>query len=213
MNLKQKFAVFFGVIVAISLVALIGYVQLRAQVDKLQTEQVATMTKETTTVTPLVLSPAKQLVQPVSISIPRLGVHAPVKPVGLDLAGRMATIPNPHVIAWYAQGAAPGAPGNAILAGHRDWNGVLGTFWSLESLAIGSHVKIHLSNGSDEVFQVTSNHAYPANAVPSSVMSLTGPTRTTLITCVGDFVRSAGGYQSRVVVILQKVTGTVRLGW
>ncbi len=134
-------------------------------------------------------------------------MNALILPVGLDREGRMATIPGAKTIAWYAYGAAPGQVGNAILAGHRDWDGVLGSFWGLENLKIGDFVHISLSNGTKITFKVTSDHTYPAQNVPPESMDLTGTERTTLITCVGDFVRDRGGYQSRVVVILQKTDG------
>ncbi|MCL6452823.1 MAG: class F sortase [Alicyclobacillus sp.] len=162
-----------------------------------------TVAKQTQTAQQVPPAAAQPPVIPVEISIPRLHREAPVVPVGLDASGRMATVPNAGVIAWYEGGAVPGGPGNAILAGHRDWAGELGVFWQLESLRKGDVVLVRFSDGHVLSLTVASDAVYNANFVPASAMNVRGASRTTLITCVGDFIRSAGGYQSRVVVTLR----------
>jgi sortase (surface protein transpeptidase) len=171
-------------------------------------QRVMTMQQDTTTVTPIKQSVANNEKVPVSIAVPRLGVQAAIQPVGLDKEGRMATIPDAKVIAWYAYGSVPGGEGNAILAGHRDWNGALGTFWRIETLKPHDIIRIGFSDGNQSVFEVVSDTTYPSNNVPNQVMQLSGLTRTTLITCAGDFDHSGGGYQSRAVVILQEKHST-----
>lgn len=201
MKLHAKLGILSGVLFVMCGLSFLGYVRLEVYVHHERVVQVATLSKETKTVTePLRPIPRAA---PVKIVIPSLHTEAPIQPVGLDAYGRMATVPHPRVIAWYTGGATPGQPGNAIFAGHRDWNGVLGTFWKLETVPIGSHVLIQLSNGATKTFTVISNHSYPEHQVPARVMQLTGAARVTLITCVGVFIRSAGGYQSRVVVELR----------
>ncbi|MGR5864674.1 class F sortase [Bacillus cereus] len=54
-------------------------------------------------------------------------------------------------------------------------------------------------------FQVVEKNVYPMNEVPEEVMNIQGESRVTLITCTGEFIREKGGYQSRVIVILQLV--------
>ncbi|MCL6518105.1 class F sortase [Alicyclobacillus sp.] len=139
---------------------------------------------------------------PVSLVIPRLGVLAPIRPVGMDASGRMATVPDARVVAWYAAGPAPGEPGNALLAGHRDWNGALGALWTLPALRPGDDVYIATQAGLREHFRAASVQVYPADAVPDTVMDLGGPARVTLITCTGAFDRAAGGYVDRAVAVL-----------
>jgi sortase (surface protein transpeptidase) len=169
-----------------------------------QKKRTAMMTADTTTVSTFNPSSLKQKSVPILISIPKFHMSAPILPVGLDKEGRMATVPKANTIAWYAFGSVPGQVGNSILAGHRDWNGVLGSFWNLGGLRTGDFVHILLSNSKNIAFKVKSVHIYPAQAVPPEVMDPGGSGRTTLITCIGDFIRDKGGYQSRVVVILQK---------
>lgn len=159
-----------------------------------------------TTTTPksdvLPIHEPKKLV-PEMILIPNLHIEAPIQAVGLDNEGRMATIPSPDAIAWYKYGSTPGQVGNSILAGHRDWKGSLGSFRGIERLETGDEVIIRFDNGSAATFKVESNHTYRLNDVPDTVMDLSGESRVTLITCAGPFVKKAGGYQNRVVVVLK----------
>jgi LPXTG-site transpeptidase (sortase) family protein len=144
---------------------------------------------------------------PEMISIPNLHVEAPIKAVGLDDEGRMATIPSADTIAWYEYGSTPGQVGNSILAGHRDWKGKLGSFRNIEKLNKGDEVSIRFNDGSVKSFIVISNETYSLKDVPEVVMDLGGEERTTLITCAGRFIKEAGGYQNRVVVVLKSLVG------
>jgi len=201
MKQTTKLVIFISVVGCLSLAFALGYDVLRTHYAHVRYAQLVTVTQQTTTATPI--PPRGNRKVPTEITIPALHVKAPIQPVGLDRAGHMATLANPTTIAWYVYGAAPGAAGNAILAGHRDWNGTLGTFWNLEQLQVSDDVVITFADGTRLALQVVSDNTYPENAVPADVMRNTGETRTTLITCAGDFVRSAGGYQSRVVIVLQ----------
>lgn len=140
---------------------------------------------------------------PTKVLIPAINIVAPIEPVGLDSEGRVDTIPNALTVAWYKYGAAPGSQGNAILAGHRDWNGTLGSLRSIEDLKIGEAVTITFKDGSEQSFKVVSNNTYLMDEVPEGVMSLEGESRITMITCSGKFVKEKGGYQNRVVVVLE----------
>lgn len=149
-------------------------------------------------------SELSSLKPPKRIVIPDLNVNALIEPVGLDSAGRVGTIENPAVIAWYKYGAIPGDRGNAILAGHRDGRGKLGSFGNIERLEPDSSIEIEFEDGSRKMFVVQTNDTYLLNKVPEEVMQLNGGQRVTLITCGGKYVKEKGGYQSRVVVILKQ---------
>lgn len=140
---------------------------------------------------------------PIKISIPTFEIEAPIEPVGLDNEGRVDTIPNALTVGWYKFGPSPGAQGNAILDGHRDWKGELGSLRSIERLKPGEAVIIAYKDGSQQTFNVETNNTYSLDEVPESVMELKGEARVTLITCSGKFVKEKGGYQSRVVVVIK----------
>lgn len=137
------------------------------------------------------------------MEISSLDVSAPIQLVGLDNEGRVATIPGAETIAWYRYGAASGAQGNAILAGHRDWKGKLGSFGSIERLNLGEIVIITFADGTEPTFKVVSNNTYLMDEVPESVMELKGEAKVTSIICTGKYDKVKGGYQSRVVVVIK----------
>ena len=56
-------------------------------------------------------------------------------------------------------------------------------------------------------FRVTSVDFYPYNDYPESVMDMESDTaKMTLITCYGDFDRSAGTSEQRCVVVCELIT-------
>lgn len=144
------------------------------------------------------------LSKPKQIEIPTLKVIAPVKEAGLTKSGAMATFNDAKTIAWYKYGAIPGQDGNAILAGHKDYNGKLGTLFYLEKMKKDETIVITYEDGRVETFGLVSNTLYPLDKVPSDVMELNGKQRLTIITCGGKFDREKGGYQSRVVTVFEK---------
>jgi LPXTG-site transpeptidase (sortase) family protein len=143
--------------------------------------------------------------KPVKLEIPSLEVSAPIYGVGLTKNGAMATLDGPTVIAWYKYSSIPGQEGNAILAGHRDWNGALGTLFYLETMKKGDKLIITFEDGHTETFQLESNHLYHQDHIPEHVMDLDGESRVTVITCAGKYIRGNGGYQSRAVAVFKKI--------
>src|SRR5438045_1447791 len=57
---------------------------------------------------------------PVEIRIPSIGVDAQIIPVGKTKSGAMDAPANAVQTGWYALGAWPGQPGNAVIDGHLD---------------------------------------------------------------------------------------------
>lgn len=138
-------------------------------------------------------------------------VMAEVYPVGLieegDKKGQMDTIENPDVAAWYEPGPAPGEQGNALVNGHKSWKGKIGRFSVLWNMEEGQKVAIEREDGSVLYFRVTSVDFYPYNDYPESVMDMESDTaKMTLITCYGDFDRSAGTSEQRCVVVCELIT-------
>jgi hypothetical protein len=157
---------------------------------------------------PGIIDPSTLTTQQISSSIPVKikflnGNEAPIQPVGLDYEGRVGTISDAKTVGWYKHGPSPGSKGNAILDGHRDWNGEWGSLRFIEHLEIGENVEIEFQDGSSQIFYVFSNDIYSLVEVPSDVMDLSGQSRVTIITCAGKYERGKGGYQSRVVVVLK----------
>jgi hypothetical protein len=120
--------------------------------------------------------------------------------------GQMDTVDDPDLAAWYELGPAPGEPGNALLNGHKSWQGKIGRFSVLWSMEADDVVAVAFENGTYRYFAVISVSFYPYDDVPDEVMYLDSQTpRMTLITCYGDFDRLIGTSKQRCVVVCEPV--------
>lgn len=113
----------------------------------------------------------------------------------------------PDPVGWYVFTAKPGAPGNAVFAGHVDWHtGVTGVFWRLRELEPGDTIHIEGQTGQEYVYAVTSTRLYPANNAPVAEIIGEKPGEViTLISCEGVFDRQTRDYDQRRVVVAQRV--------
>jgi hypothetical protein len=163
-----------------------------------------------------IVSTEAQPWQPAKLSIPAIHVDAAVMNVGKTAQGLMdAPVSNAinspywtHVF-WYEPGAAPGQPGNAVIAGHVDRvGGDPAVFWYLRELAPGNDVYITTVQGQKLHFVVDRAVSYPATAPSSDVMNAVfGPSSAhhlNLITCSG--VWTGHGYDQRLVVFTTQVS-------
>lgn len=135
-------------------------------------------------------------------------VMADIVPVGRieegDKKGQMDTVDDPDLAAWYEPGPAPGEEGNALINGHKSWQGKVGKFSVLWKMEIGDGVAVSFEDGSTRYFSVTSVTFYPYNEVPAEVMTLQSDSpRLTLITCYGDYDRLVGTSKQRCVVVCE----------
>jgi hypothetical protein len=162
-----------------------------------------------------IASTAQEPWHPAQLSIPAIHVDAPVMNVGKNAQGLMdapvsQAVNSPywtHVF-WYAPGAAPGQPGNAVIAGHVDRvGGDPAVFWYLKDLAPGDDVYVTTVQGQRLHFAVDRVVSYPASAPSAQVINAVfGPTSAhhlNLITCSG--VWTGHGYDQRLVVFTTQV--------
>jgi sortase (surface protein transpeptidase) len=153
--------------------------------------------------------------QPAELRIPTLGVDAPVMNVGQTASGQMdapvsTAYNSPYwtSVFWYDLGAAPGQPGNTVIAGHVDRvGGDPAIFWSLGSLQPGDTVTVLTNDGTTYRYQVQRVVRYPAS-YPSqqAINDVFGPTSAhhlNLITCSGLW--TGNGYDERLVVFTTQV--------
>jgi LPXTG-site transpeptidase (sortase) family protein len=139
---------------------------------------------------------------PVYLSIPAIGVGAPVVPVGLEPSGIMASPAEADLAGWYELGPRPGEPSNAVIAAHVDWLGQEGAFARLNELQPGDTIEVLNGPESGFKFVVESIDTYQADSAP--VADIFGPTPTrptlTLITCDGPYDYRRQEYRDRLVV-------------
>lgn len=139
--------------------------------------------------------------RPVRVSVPGVGIDAPLVELGLDAAGAVAAPADFDTAGWYTGSAQPGQPGPAVLAGHVDSRSGPAAFYRLVEVAVGDDITVHREDGSALTFTVTGVEQYAKDAVPTQ--AIYGPTpgpQLRLITCGGDFDRSIGHYEDNVVV-------------
>ncbi len=151
------------------------------------------------------LSPARAVraagPAPVLLVVPALDVWAPVAAFPLNDDLSMPVPQEAGLVAWYTYSAGAGGQGNAVLAGHRDWQRQRGVFYDLGRLRDGDEVWLRDVNGVWYRYRVVWTASIEDAAAP--VDGIVGPARDavlTLITCSGTFDRATGRYVERRVV-------------
>ncbi len=140
---------------------------------------------------------------PVAVTIPAIGVRAPVIPLGLDPRGGIAvpSLDTPFLTSWYDGGFAPGQVGPAALFGHVDSAKVgPAVFYRLGDLSPGDLVFVTRRDGGTAIFRVTSVAMYSERNFPTTaVYGFTPQPTLRLITCGGDFDTKTHLYLDRVI--------------
>ncbi|MGC0316312.1 class F sortase [Kitasatospora acidiphila] len=140
--------------------------------------------------------------RPARISIPAIGVDAPIAGVGLDPEGHLATPPDQdrNLAGWYQAGVTPGQRGTALLAGHVDTATGPAVFHGLGALRRGDRIDVLRDDRSTAWFTVDGVEVYPRTAFPDQQVYGQAPDpQLRLITCGGGY-RKGDGYQGNVVV-------------
>jgi LPXTG-site transpeptidase (sortase) family protein len=139
---------------------------------------------------------------PVTLTIPKIAVDAPVEQVGLDALGNMDTPKQPWDTAWYSPGPRPGQRGNAVIAGHVDYHGIGPVvFWRLNEMQPGDLIYVTGDNGVRQRFVVTSVEIYLADDAPRErIFGGSDTANLNLISCTGDFDPGSASYNKRIVV-------------
>jgi hypothetical protein len=141
--------------------------------------------------------------RPVGLRINPTGIAGPIQPVGVAPdTGELAVPPVAGVVGWYQYGPSPGQLGSAVLAGHVDWHGAMGVFFTLGQVEAGAVISITYDDGGTKAFTVVERRLVLKPELPvESVFARAGPPSLVLVTCGGDFDRSRRRYRSNVVVV------------
>jgi hypothetical protein len=142
-------------------------------------------------------------VEPVEITVPKLGVSSTLIPLGLAEDGTLQTpsVGTPMQAGWYALGPAPGEVGPAVVVGHVDGLRQPGIFFRLHDLVPGDEIDIRRADGSSLRFFVRRIRQAPKDRFPTEEVygPTTGP-ELRLITCTGSFDRAAKSYRDNLIV-------------
>jgi LPXTG-site transpeptidase (sortase) family protein len=140
---------------------------------------------------------------PTKISIPSIGVYAPITSVGSAADGTIAAPPldDNNLAGWFKGGPSPGQNGPAIIVGHVDGPKGESVFYRLGKLKTGEKVQVNLANHRVATFGVYSIESYPKGKFPGSkVYGDHSRPGLRLITCGGTYVGGSTGYEDNVVV-------------
>lgn len=140
---------------------------------------------------------------PTTLTIPAIGVHAPVGQAGLAGDGTIETPPldQPAMTAWYREGPTPGEAGSAVVVGHVDSRTGPAVFYRLRELKPGDRIEVTREDGSIVAFAVDSVESVPKSKFPTERVYGDQPGAVLrLITCGGEFDRGRGSYRDNVIV-------------
>ncbi|MET9252717.1 class F sortase [Streptomyces sp. NPDC003717] len=147
---------------------------------------------------------------PASLRLPRLGVRAPVEPVGVRGDGQVQVPADPGRVGWYRWSPPPGSPeGSAVLVGHVDAAGRgLGVLVALAGVRRGDRVLVDRADGGVAAYRVTARRTVGKRELAATdAFRRDGPPVLTLITCTGPYLPERGGYQNNLVVTAAAVAG------
>lgn len=142
-------------------------------------------------------------VLPARVAIPRIGVNAPIAPLGETSTSAMATPSDPRTVGWWQFGTVPGDRGSAVLGGHLDFHNYgAAVFWNLKQLRPGDSVQVTRADGGVLRFTVQSAAVYPAadTSAIDRIFLAQDAIRLNLITCAGTFNPMTHDYDKRLVV-------------
>ena len=141
--------------------------------------------------------------RPVRLLIPKIRVDAPFTDLAIGPTGRLEPPPaaDVNLVGWHAKGASPGEPGTAIIAGHVDTKTSAAVFVNLGELEEGDVFHVDRADGRRASFVVDSVETFEKDNFPNRrVYDDTARPEVRLITCAGDYDRSAKDYTDNLVV-------------
>jgi hypothetical protein len=139
--------------------------------------------------------------EPVEVAIPRIGVRSRLVRLGLESNGQMQVPQDPALAGWFSRGAAPGALGPAVIAGHVTWDGHPAVFRRLGTMRRGDRVLVARADGRTAVFSVTRVARFAKARFPSqAVYGVIDHAGLRLITCGGTYDAARHRYLDNVIV-------------
>jgi Sortase domain len=137
---------------------------------------------------------------PSTLSIPSIGVQAPIVGVGLKANGAMQT-PEPGQVGWYRYGPKPGDPGPAVLVGHVDTRTGPDVFYRLRDLRPGDEILVGRPDGTTARFLVGRLERHPKSELPTSrIWTKTSGPQVRLVTCAGSWDPATRHYRDNLIV-------------
>lgn len=155
--------------------------------------------------TPSVSGPSLDRAEPISLSIPTIGIHhAQLAAYGTTRDGAIDIPPATGGVpaGWYTGSPTPGQLGPSVIVGHIDSDAEgPSIFYHLSELRPGDRVSVVRDDGTVAVFTVDSLESYPKDAFPTQmVYGNINRAGLRLISCTGQFDSDWGHYEDNLVV-------------
>ncbi|WP_433475269.1 class F sortase [Spirillospora sp. CA-142024] len=146
---------------------------------------------------------------PTEITIPKIGVSAPVGQIGLRPDGRIEEPPlsRPNLAGWYKEGVTPGEVGPAVILGHVDANKKAAVFYRLKELRPGDKIQVSRKDGSTAAFAVQTAQRVDKDAFPHKKVfgEDLDYASLRLVTCGGAFDAKVGHYTDNLIVYAELI--------
>lgn len=140
------------------------------------------------------------------VVIEKIGVDAPIVPVGLTPSRELQVPAKPFDVGWYRYFPAPGEKGPAILVGHLDSYFGPAVFARLRELEPGDVVTVVNRKGGEIKFEVENIKNVEQNNFPTQeVYGDIDYPGLRLITCSGRFNPFKARYSRNLVVFAKKI--------
>ncbi|MCI0686225.1 MAG: class F sortase [Sporichthyaceae bacterium] len=140
---------------------------------------------------------------PSRLTIPTIGVSAPVTSVGVQRNGRMTvpTMAKADQAGWFKHGPVPGEPGGAVIVGHLDSTDGPAIFYRIKELGKGDLITVTRKDGLQVRFKVTGIETVSKSAFPAEqVYGFTDAAELRLVSCGGTFDHEQQSYSDNVIV-------------
>ncbi|MGA7688116.1 MAG: class F sortase [Jiangellales bacterium] len=145
---------------------------------------------------------------PLRLRVDSVGIDMPIAATGVAQDGQMELPDDPQEIGWYQFGASPGdRRGSAVLGGHVDSvAGGIGPLARLASVQVGDTVTVAGSDGAPVDYRVENVQRITKAALPVDTLFRPGGRhQLAVVTCGGQYIPEAGGYEDNIVVIATPV--------
>lgn len=146
--------------------------------------------------------------EPTRLALPRLGLRAPVDPVGVAEDGQVEVPADPGRVGWYRFSPGPGSgSGSSVVVGHvDDREQGLGVLVALNEVRQGDRVTVSRSDGDVVSYEIVARRTVAKSELAGTdAFRRTGRPVLTLVTCTGPFLPERGGYQNNLVVTAVEV--------
>jgi hypothetical protein len=158
----------------------------------------------------------RPVADPAEVTIPKIGAHSTLIPLGLNTdpkvgpigAMQVPDVHTPKQAGYYARGGVrPGQPGPPlVIAGHVNGGGMNGVFYRLRELRPGDTAQVKLKDGTALTFRITAVGSSPKTAFPGEkVFDAKDHATAVFITCGGEFDPVKHSYKDNILVFMELV--------